>query len=320
MPDVNDIPGKALEVAKKASPVAKNPKGMAAAGAALIALPYAAQGIAKLKGSGAEKAAEVGEKAKKKAVEKATPKGLSGLTDFFGGGKDDDDDSDDGNGLSKLSGLFGGGNDDEDSGEEEISAHVSGRRMPIQQAVDVAVPIKVAYNLWTQFEEWPTFMHRVESAEQVDDSTVAITTKAWGVTRRFEANIVEQRPDERIEWDVEEGLSHSGVVTFHELARRLTRIEVSLDVDPEGLIEKAGRGMRFAKRAVRGDLHRFKAYAEIEEEAEDGGWRGTIEDGDVKKKAERKSGGGRSKSRSSSKHSKNGADPSGSSRRSGSHN
>jgi uncharacterized membrane protein len=320
MPDVNDIPSKALQVARKASPAAKNPKGMAAAGTALIALPYAAQGIAKLKGSGAEKAAEVGEKAKKKAVEKATPKGLSGLTDLFGGGKDDDDDSEDGGPLSKLSGLFGGDSDD-DSSEEEIAAHGSGRRMPIQQAVDVAVPIKVAYNLWTQFEEWPTFMHRVESVQQVDDSTVEITTKAWGVTRQFEASIIEQRPDERIEWDVEEGLSHSGVVTFHELADRLTRIEISLDVEPEGLIEKAGRGMRFAKRAVRGDLHRFKAYAEIEEEAEEGGWRGTIEDGDVKSKTERKSGGSRSRSKSrASGQSKNGSDPSGSSRRSGSHN
>ena len=57
-----------------------------------------------------------------------------------------------------------------------------------------------------------------------------------------------------------------------------------LDVEPEGLLEKAGRGMRFAKRAVRGDLHRFKAYAEVAEEAEEGGWRGTIEDGDVKRK------------------------------------
>jgi len=317
MPDVNDIPSKALEVARKASPAAKSPKSMAAAGAALIALPYAAQGIAKLKGSGAEKAAEVGEKAKKKAVDKAMPKGLSGLSDFFGGGKDDDD-SDEGKGLSGLKGLFGGG-DSEDSDEEELTAHGSGRRMPIQQSVDVAVPVEVAYNLWTQFEDWPTFMHRVESAEQVDESTVAITTKAWGVTRKFEASIHEQRPDERIEWDVEEGLSHSGVVTFHELARRLTRIEVSLDVEPEGIIEKAGRGMRFAKRAVRGDLHRFKAYPEMEEEAEEGGWRGTIEDGDVKSKTERKMSRSRSRG-ASSKQSKNGADPSGSSRRSGSHN
>jgi hypothetical protein len=87
---------------------------------------------------------------------------------------------------------------------------------------------------------------------------------------------------------------------------------------PDGMVEKMGRGMRFAKRAVRGDLHRFKAYAEMEEEPE-GGWRGTIEDGEVKRKTERKSGRtSRGRSRSSG-HSKNGSDPSGSSRRAGTH-
>jgi hypothetical protein len=93
---------------------------------------------------------------------------------------------------------------------------------------------------------------------------------------------------------------------------------VTLDMKPDGMVEKMGRGMRFAKRAVRGDLHRFKAYAEMEEEPE-GGWRGTIEDGEVKRKTERKSGRSpRGRSRSSG-HSKNGSDPSGSSRRAGTH-
>jgi len=329
MSDVTDLPSKALEVARKATPTAKSPKGMATAGAALIALPYAAQGIAKLKDSGAEKAAEkaaeVGENAKQKATEKVLPKGLTGL---LGGGGGDDDGGESGAAekvQKGLTGLFGGGggaDDGDESGDEEITAHGSGRRMPIQQSVDVAVPVEVAYNLWTQFEDWPTFMHRVDSAEQVEDSKVAITVKVWGMTKRFEAEIVEQRPDERIEWDVSEGLSHAGVVTFHELAPRLTRIEVSLDVEPNSLLEKAGRGMRFSKRAVRGDLHRFKAYAEVEEEAEEGGWRGTIEDREVKRKTERKASRSQSngRSRSSSRQSKNGSDPSGSSRRSGSHN
>ena len=291
MPDVADVTSNALQVVSKAKPSAgqlKNPKGIATAGAALIALPYAAQGLAKLKGGGGDgKTADLGKRVKEKVADKAKdvagdvadeklkpnmPSGLGGL-------------------LKKIgSSSSGGGSDDEDSGDQgDVSAHGSGRRMPMQQSVDVAVPVKVAYNLWTRFEDWPEFMHRVDSADQVDDATVEISTKVWGITRRFEAEIVEQRPDERIEWNVEEGLSHSGVVTFHQLAPRLTRIEVSLDVEPEGLLEKAGRGMRFAKRAVRGDLHRFKAYAEVAEEAEEGGWRGTIEDGDVKRKTERKS-------------------------------
>jgi uncharacterized membrane protein len=129
-----------------------------------------------------------------------------------------------------------------------------------------------------------------------------MSTKVWGVTKQFEAEIVDQRPDERIEWHTDEGLAHSGVVTFHKLAPRLTRIEVSMDVKPDSLLEKAGRGMRFTKRAVRGDLHRFKAYVEMEEDTEKG-WRGTIEDGDVKRKREKKLSGksNGSKSRKGSK-------------------
>lgn len=120
------------------------------------------------------------------------------------------------------------------------------------------------------------------------------------MTKEFDAEIVEQRPDERIEWHSEEGFMHSGVVSFHELAPRLTRIEVTLDVKPNSLLEKAGRGMRFAKRAVRGDLHRFKAYVEMEENS-DKGWRGTIEDGDVKRTTQRKSGGPSRKAKAKAK-------------------
>jgi uncharacterized membrane protein len=178
--------------------------------------------------------------------------------------------------------------------------------------VDVAVPIKVAYNRWTMFEDWPEFMHRVDSVDQVDDTTLSFSTKVWGITRRFEAKIVEQRPDQRIEWNATEGLAQTGVVTFHKLADRLTRIEVSLDVEPHGMLEKMGRGMRFTKRAVRADLHRFKALIELDEEAE-GGWRGTIEDGKVKRATERRSGGGSSRRRA---HSRNGSQASSSAKRS----
>jgi len=299
MADVSDLTKTAAKT------VQKNPTGLAAAGAALVALPYAAQGVAKLAGKAREKAdlgdtklGEIGEKASGKVTEKAKdvagdvadeklkPKGLGSM---FGGmfGSDDSDD------------------DEEDGGGDATG---SGRRMPIQQSIDVAAPLQTTYDLWTQFEDWPNYMHRVDSVQQKDDCTVTMSTKVWGITKQFDAEIVEQRPDERIEWDVTQGLAHTGVVTFHELAPRLTRLEVTLDVQPDSLLEKMGRGMRFTKRAVRGDLHRFKAHAEMEEEAEDGGWRGTIEDGEVKRKTDRKSSGG-SRSRSSSSRGRNGSRP-----------
>jgi uncharacterized membrane protein len=279
MPDVSDITSTAVQLARRKgkSPAAplKNPKRMAAAGAGLMALPFAAEGLAKLVGgSPGEKAADLGKKAKGKVAEGAK-EAVGDVADEKLGSK-----------LGGLGGLFHKNGSDSDS-EEATEAHGSGRRMPIQQSVDVAVPIKEAYDQWTRFEDWPEFMHRVDSVQQTDDSTVHFSTKVWGITKEFDAEIVEQRPDERIEWHTEEGLMHSGVVTFHQLAPRLTRIEVSLDVKPDSLLEKAGRGMRFTKRAVRGDLHRFKAYVEMEEHS-DKGWRGTIEDGDVKRKTESK--------------------------------
>jgi uncharacterized membrane protein YgcG len=152
--------------------------------------------------------------------------------------------------------------------------------MPVQQAVDVAVPIETAYNQWTQFEDWPEFMHRVTRVTQEDECTVSFATKIWTRTREFKAEIITQRPDERIKWRVSQGITHTGVVTFHELAPRLTRIELNMDVDPGSLIEKAARGMRHVKRAVRADLHRFKAYIEVQEQ-ETGAWRGVIEDGEL---------------------------------------
>jgi uncharacterized membrane protein len=282
---------------KDAKEALSSPKGLAAAGAVVAALPLAIEGVTKLVGGKAgDKASELGDKVKDKAksglkesADEMTPDMPKGLSKLFGGGGDDD--SDDAGGAGEGSAAPGTG---------------SGRRMPIQQSVDVAVPIRVAYDQWTRFEDWPEFMHRLESAEQIDDCTVAFSTKVWGINRRFEAEILEQAPDRRIEWDVTEGMAHTGVVTFHEISDRLTRIEVTLDVEPHGLIEKAGRGMRFVKRAVRGDLHRFKAYVELNEESEKG-WRGRIEDGKVKRRPSNSSRSRGSSSNGSSSKAKSGA-------------
>jgi uncharacterized membrane protein len=197
-----------------------------------------------------------------------------------------------------------------------------GRRMPVQQAIDIGIPVTAAYNHFTQFEEWPKFMHRVQSVSQDDETHLKFKTKIWLFSREFTAEIEEQRPDERIQWNVTEGITHHGVATFHEIAPRLTRIEINVDVEPSGLIEKSARGMRHVKRAMRADLHRFKAYVMMNEEPE-GEWRGTIEDGEVKQQRESqssRSGSRRSDSDStSSRSSRSGTSRgSGSSRSSGS--
>jgi len=185
-----------------------------------------------------------------------------------------------GGGLPGLGGKEGG------KGKKGNPGVGKGRRMPVQQEVDIGVPLSVTYNQWTQFEEWPQFMHRLDQATQEDDCTISFRTKVWGMSREFTGQIVEQRPDERIQWTVSQGVAHTGVVTFHELAPSLTRVQVSLDVEPGSLFEKAARGMRHVKRAVRADLHRFKAFIEMQE-VETGAWRGKIHDGEVVKQHDR---------------------------------
>jgi uncharacterized membrane protein len=249
-------------------------KGVAA-GVGLAALaPLAAKGMSRVaKGAGQKLASNAKDAVSDQAgnlVDKAGGAGgiakEAGKSMLPGGGGD-------GDGKSKSKGLPGVG---------------KGRRLPVQQDIDIGVPLKVVYNQWTQFEEWPKFMHRLQSVSQEDEAHVTFKTKIWGISRDFKAEIDEQRPDERIKWHVVEGLTHSGVVTFHELGPRLTRVELNLDVEPGGLIEKAARGMRHVKRAVRADLARFKAYGLMEHE-ETGSWRGTIEDGDVKSTKSRSS-------------------------------
>jgi len=252
-----------------------------AAGAGLAALaPLVVKGAGKL-GKGAKDTVGKGVKA---GVEKTADKagGAGGIAAKAG--------------KNMIPGLGddNGGSSGGGGTKNDMPGVGKGRRMPIQQAIDVAAPLKTVYNEWTQFEDWPQFMHRLQNVSQEDETHVHFKTKIWGISKEFTAEIVEQRPDERIKWKVTDGVTHTGVVTFHELAPRLTRVEVNLDVQPGSLIEKAGRGMRHVKRAVRADLARFKAYVTMEEE-ESGSWRGRIEDGDVKKQRS----SSRSRSRSS---------------------
>ena len=110
-------------------------------------------------------------------------------------------------------------------------------------------------------------VHAPRHERQQDDPLHGqFSTKIWTQDEEFTAKIETQRPDERIKWRVSQGITHTGVVTFHELAPRLTRIELNFDVDPGGMIEKAARGMRHVKRAARADLHRFKAFIEMAEQ------------------------------------------------------
>jgi len=156
-----------------------------------------------------------------------------------------------------------------------------GRRLPILRAIDVAAPVETVYNQWTQFEELNSFMHRTEAVEQEENEVVTWRENVWGRRRAWKAQITEQIPNERIAWEIKGGGQGVGVITFHKLAPRLTRVEVVFDWQPKGFVEKIGSGLRVHKRAAKTDLYRFKAFVETRGE-ETGGWPGKIEDGEAK--------------------------------------
>ena len=278
---VKNVGGGGSQPKKKSSPFS-GARGVAAGAGVAALAPLAKKGFDAVRGNGislpsakpGKLAAKAGTKAAKTMGDSVGGKlkeGVSEKVDEAGGA----------GGLVKeaASGLLPGGGGS-GGGKGGMPGVGKGRRMPVQQSVDVAVPVETAYNQFTQFEDWGEFMHRVTHVTQEDDCTVSFATKIWTRKREFKAEIETQRPDERIKWKVSQGITHTGVVTFHELAPRLTRIELNMDLEPGGLIEKAARGMRHVKRAARADLHRFKAFIEMQE-LETGAWRGVIEDGEL---------------------------------------
>ena len=145
----------------------------------------------------------------------------------------------------------------------------------IEESIDVQVPVRVAYDQWTQFEEFPRFMEGVESVTQLGDDRVHWVVDIAGVRREWDATITEQHPDERVAWAATEGAENAGVVTFHRLDDMKTRLMLQLDFEPEGFVEAAGDALGFVRRRAAGDLERFKAFIEASG-TETGGWRGDI--------------------------------------------
>jgi uncharacterized membrane protein len=146
----------------------------------------------------------------------------------------------------------------------------------IIEAVDVAVPVRTAYDQWTQFESFPSFMEGVKSVRQLDDTTLVWVADVGGRDETWKARITEQQPDQRIAWTAIEGAGNAGVVTFHRLDEGRSRVTLQLEVEPEGPVEKAGDAMGVVQRRVKGDMKRFKDFIEARG-TETGAWRGTVD-------------------------------------------
>ena len=132
----------------------------------------------------------------------------------------------------------------------------------IEQSIDVEVPVSKAYNQWTQFEEFPKFMEGVDEIRQLDDKHVHWTVSFGGTKHEWDAEITEQRPDERVAWKNVDGKDNAGVVTFHQIDDDRTRVMVQMDWAPEGVKEKLGASLGFDQRRIEGDLERFKELVE----------------------------------------------------------
>jgi uncharacterized membrane protein len=145
----------------------------------------------------------------------------------------------------------------------------------IQESIDVNVPVRTAYDQWTQFEEFPRFMEGVEQIRQVDDTRMHWVAEIGGVRREWDARVTEQIPDERVAWTNTTGSDNAGVVTFHRLGDTTTRVMLQLDFDPTGFVETIGDKLGFVSRRAKGDLERFKEFIEARG-TETGAWRGEV--------------------------------------------
>jgi len=145
----------------------------------------------------------------------------------------------------------------------------------IEASSDVDVPVRVAYNQWTQFESFPRFMDGVQRIDRPQSTMTHWVTRLGPKTYKFDAEIVEQRPDQGVSWRSLGRPCHSGAVTFRELGENRVRVTLRIDFTPQGLMERAGDSLGIIRRRVHNDLKSFKQYIEGQGR-ETGEWRGAI--------------------------------------------
>lgn len=191
--------------------------------------------------------------------------------------------------VSKVSSVVGkftgssGGDGEGDTDEKDKKdkkggggdTHLKKLRLIIKEAIDVGVPLETAYNQWTQFTELPSIMKGPQNVDQEEDDVTRWVAKIGPSRRRWTATILEQIPDERIVWESTDGTEHRGAVTFHQLDRNLTRVQVEMEYFPHGFVEKVGNIFLAARRRTRKDLRLFKHFLELAG-SETGAWRGEI--------------------------------------------
>ena len=146
----------------------------------------------------------------------------------------------------------------------------------VEHSLEVNVPVRIAYNQWTQFESFPRFMEGVESVQQLDDQRLHWRAKIAGKDEEWDAAITEQVPDRVVAWQSTSGAPNGGRVMFEPAGEESTRVSLRMEYEPQGLVENVGDALGFVSRRVDGDLHRFKTFIEARGQST-GAWRGQIE-------------------------------------------
>ena len=152
----------------------------------------------------------------------------------------------------------------------------------IERSIEVDVPVRTAYNQWTQFEEFPQFMEGIKHVRQLDDRRLSWHAEIMGRDETWEAEITDQVPDERISWRSISGAQNDGMVTFAPLGPARTRVMLTMDYTPEDAVEKTGSALGVVTARVDGDLRRFKDFIE-RRGVETGAWRGEIHEGEAER-------------------------------------
>jgi uncharacterized membrane protein len=156
---------------------------------------------------------------------------------------------------------------------------VLARMTKVNESIKVEVPVRTAYDQWTQFESFPHFMEGVEEVHQINDTMLHWKAKIGGAVREWDAKIVHQEPDRRVAWMAIDGATNAGEVIFRPIEERTTEVTLELDYEPEGFVEKTGAALGTVQRRVKGDLERFKEFIEARGH-ETGAWRGEVHGGE----------------------------------------
>jgi uncharacterized membrane protein len=159
----------------------------------------------------------------------------------------------------------------ESNGVAEGDGVGAGAPLPIQASIDVALPVEAVFELCTRFEEYPQIIDRVNAVEVDDDTHFTILARVARRAHELSIELLDELPAERLDWECVGELEHSGVLTFHPLAPRLTRLELTIERASEGPVEHFGRILALPERGLKQELRRFKAVAELWEGGKDYG-------------------------------------------------